>query len=168
MNITYLQVPPDPNSRNYLPDNTRLNKVGMIRTITQGLKIGDVAALTGFSVKTVRYYESIGLLTPTVERSQAGYRLFHPLVLNRLAFVRRAKSLGLSLDEIREILIIRDRGDLPCDQVKQRLNTKIEAITQQIEALEGLRLELQDLVNHWQDHPSSHKAAQTICPNLQT
>lgn len=131
------------------------------------LKIGDVAAQSGLSVKTVRYYEEIGLLSPTVIRSESGYRLFDASVLNRLAFVKRAQSLGLSLSEIGEILKIRDRGELPCEEVKQQLAIKVEEITEQIQALELLKHELQGLLNHWQDHPSRLQVETIICPNLE-
>lgn len=131
------------------------------------LKIGDVAAQSGLSVKTVRYYEEIGLLSPTVIRSESGYRLFDSSVLNRLAFVKRAQSLGLSLSEIGEILKIRDRGELPCEEVKQQLAIKVQEITEQIKALEVLRHELQGLLYHWQDHPSLHHVETIICPNLE-
>jgi DNA-binding transcriptional MerR regulator len=131
------------------------------------LKIGEVANESGLSVKTVRYYEEIGLLSPTVERSESGYRLFNSSVLTRLSFVKRAKSLGLSLSEIREILEIRDLGQLPCGEVKQCLLSKVEAINQQIVALETLRGELNELLAHWQEQPSPNQAAQTICPNIQ-
>ncbi len=131
------------------------------------LKIGDVAARSGLSVKTVRYYEEIGLLAPTVERSDSGYRLFAPSVINRLAFVKRAQSLGLSLSEIRDILNISDRGELPCDEVKQHLAMKVDEINQQIKALQLLKSELQQLLNHWQDPPSVVQTDTKICPNIQ-
>ena len=131
------------------------------------LKIGDVATRSGLSVKTVRYYEDIGLLAPTVERSDSGYRLFAPSVINRLAFVKRAQSLGLSLSEIRDILNISDRGELPCDEVKQHLAMKVDEINQQIKALEILKSELQQLLNHWQDPPSVVQTDTKICPNIQ-
>ncbi|CAC5343829.1 MULTISPECIES: heavy metal-responsive transcriptional regulator [Planktothrix] len=131
------------------------------------LKIGDVAQQSGLSVKTVRYYEEIGLLAPTVERSDSGYRLFEPSVINRLGFVRRAQSLGLSLNEIRDILKVSDRGELPCEEVKQHLALKVEEINHQITALEILKTELQQLLNHWQDHPLSVQVNTKICPNIQ-
>ena len=136
-------------------------------THDKSLKIGEVASVSGLSVKTIRYYEDIGLLSPTVERSESGYRLFSSSVLTRLSFVKRAKSLGLSLSEIREILEIRDLGQLPCGEVKQCLLSKVEAINQQIVALETLRGELNELLAHWQEQPSPNQAAQTICPNIQ-
>jgi DNA-binding transcriptional MerR regulator len=79
-------------------------------------KIGSVAAFSSLSVKTVRYYEEMGLLSPAVERSPAGYRLFGQAVFNRLAFIKRSQALGLSLQEIKDILQVRDRGELPCSE----------------------------------------------------
>jgi DNA-binding transcriptional MerR regulator len=135
-------------------------------TPPQLLKIGEVALSSGLPVKTIRYYEEIGLLTPTVERSQVGYRLFNPQVFNRLAFIKRAQSLGLSLSEIQQILAVHDQGQLPCGEVRQHLVTKVEAISQQIEALETLRAELRGILSGWQEQPSRH-VNQTVCPNLQ-
>jgi len=131
------------------------------------LKIGEVAHASGLSVKTIRYYEDIGLLSPTVERSETGYRLFNHQVLTRLAFIKQAQALGLSLTEISDILQVHDQGQLPCGEIKQHLQEKVSVLSQQIEALESLRTKLQKLLLDWQEHPSSHLAAQTICPNIQ-
>lgn len=131
------------------------------------LKIGEVASASGLPVKTVRYYEEIGLLTPTVARSQAGYRLFTPLVLNRLSFIKRAQALGLSLNEVRQILQVHDQGHLPCGEVKQHLELKVEEINRQIAALTTLKAELQGILSGWHDFPGGDRASQTICPNLQ-
>ena len=131
------------------------------------LKIGEVASLTGMSVKTIRYYEEIGLLAPATTRSESGYRLFSSQVLNRLAFIKRSQSLGLSLSEIQELLAVHDSGQLPCDAVKEHLLLKVEAITEQIESLEILKSELLGLLSGWQEQPSCDRIAQTICPNIQ-
>lgn len=140
----------------------------IVSTNFEPLKIGEVAKQSGLPVKTIRYYEEIGLLAPTVERSQTGYRLFHDRVLNRLAFIKRSQSLGLSLSQIKELLEIHDRGQLPCGEMKQLLQDKLAAIAQQIEALETLRTELQGLLSGWQDRPSNDRIAHTICPNIQS
>lgn len=132
------------------------------------LKIGEVAAASGLPVKTIRYYEEIGLLTPTVKRSHSGYRLFTEPVLHRLSFIKRAQSLGLSLNEIHQILQIRDRGLVPCDEVKSHLEAKVQAIDEQILALEALKGELKHILSDWQDYPSGDLLAQTICPNLES
>jgi MerR family transcriptional regulator, copper efflux regulator len=131
------------------------------------LKIGEVASLTGMSVKTIRYYEEIGLLEPTTTRSESGYRLFSNQVLNRLAFIKRSQSLGLSLSEIREILEIHDSGELPCGSVKQHLLLKVKAVSEQIEALEILKSELLGVLSGWQEQPPHALISQTICPNIQ-
>ncbi|HEY9629607.1 MAG TPA: heavy metal-responsive transcriptional regulator [Coleofasciculaceae cyanobacterium] len=131
------------------------------------LKIGEVAAQTGLPVKTIRYYEEIGLLTPTVARSAAGYRLFDAQVLNRLAFVKRSQALGLSLAEVQQILQVHDQGELPCGEVRQHLQVKLEDLNQQIEALEILRAELQGILSGWQEKPEGDRIRKTICPNIQ-
>ncbi|MEM9215630.1 MAG: heavy metal-responsive transcriptional regulator [Cyanobacteria bacterium P01_F01_bin.150] len=131
------------------------------------LKIGQVAAKSGLPVKTIRYYEEIDLLSPDVERSESGYRLFDPKVLNRLAFIKRAQSLGLTLNEISSILTVHDDGQLPCGTVRKRLEAKLDDIQTQIEALETLKAELQGVLSAWQDKPSSDRIEKTICPNIQ-
>lgn len=131
------------------------------------MQIGEVAKQSNLPVKTIRYYEEINLLAPTVERSQSGYRLFHTQVLNRLSFIKRAQSLGLSLSEVAAILSIHDQGQLPCGEVKQHLETKLVAIAQQIAALETLRTELEGVLSGWEEQPPTHLIHQTICPNLQ-
>ncbi|NJR40983.1 MAG: heavy metal-responsive transcriptional regulator [Leptolyngbyaceae cyanobacterium CSU_1_4] len=130
------------------------------------LKIGEAALKSGLSVKTIRYYDEIGLLTPTVERSKSGYRLFKPQLLKRLAFIRRAQALGLHLSEVQQILAVHDQGELPCGEVKQHLEAKLIEVRQQIEALETLEMELKGILSGWQDQPKG-LLLQTICPNLQ-
>jgi DNA-binding transcriptional MerR regulator len=67
------------------------------------LKIGELAHQTGLSIKTIRYYERLGLLEQP-PRTQSGYRLYGPEEVARLRFVQRAKLLGLTLEEIRELI----------------------------------------------------------------
>ena len=131
------------------------------------LKIGEVAAQSQLPIKTVRYYDEIGLLSPTVGRSPAGYRLFSTEVLNRLAFIKRSQALGLSLGEVQEILAVHDQGLLPCGEMKQHLETKLDDVNHQIEALRLLKAELQGILSGWQDLPEGDRIQDTICPNLQ-
>ena len=130
------------------------------------LKIGEVAAQSKLPIKTVRYYDEIGLLSPTVLRSPAGYRLFATEVLNRLAFIKRSQALGLSLSEVQEILAVHDQGLLPCGEMKQHLETKLDEVNHQIEALKLLKAELQGILSGWQEMPID-RLQDTICPNLQ-
>ncbi len=137
----------------------------MISGSVQFLKIGEIAQRSGLPIKTIRYYDEIGLLAPMVERSDAGYRLFKPDVLDRLAFIRHAQTLGLSLAEVKEILAVHDQGLLPCGTVKQQIQDKVERISEQIKHLEALRHDLQAVLMQWQEDPPF--AESTICPNLE-
>lgn len=134
----------------------------------QWLKIGEVASNSNLSVKTIRYYDDIGLLAPSVKRSSSGYRLFDESIFNRLAFIKRAQSLGLNLNEIQEILTVHDEGKLPCGVVKKRLLQKLKAIEEQIQSLTILKSELQGILCGWKERPNLDKIADTICPNLQS
>jgi len=131
-------------------------------------KIGEVATFSGLPVKTIRYYEELGLLSPVVTRAESGYRMFDSQVLKRLDFIKRAQSLGMSLKEIQEFLEIHDRGELPCTEVKQHIQSKLAAIDHQIVALETLRSELQGLLSGWREQPESPNSAEIICPNIQS
>jgi len=135
--------------------------------MTKLLKIGEVAETSGLPVKTIRYYEEIGLLIPTVQRSEAHYRLFQAEVLNRLAFIKRSQALGLNLKEIQQILAVHDHGELPCGDIKQHLESKVVNISEQIDALVTLRAELEGILSGWQDQPPADRIQQTICPNIQ-
>ena len=140
----------------------------MMETVLGKLyKIGEVASFTGLPVKTIRYYEELGLLSPVVTRASSGYRLFDSQVLKRLDFIKRAQSLGMSLKEIQEFLLIHDRGELPCHEVKQHINAKLSEIDRQIAALEILRSELQELLSEWKE-PISDNVDEIICPNIQS
>jgi DNA-binding transcriptional MerR regulator len=104
-------------------------------------RIGAIAARAGLSPGTVRYYEALGLM-PAPPRSPAGYRLYGPMDEERLAFIARAKALGLALAEIREILSLHDAGARPCDHVAAVLDRKLALLEARIRALAGLRRDL--------------------------
>lgn len=102
------------------------------------LTIGRAARQAGLTPKALRLYEAQGLLPPT-ERTQAGYRLFTPADLAILRFIRQARSLGLHLDEIREILALQRQGGQPCEKVISVLETRIHQIDRTIADLTSLR-----------------------------
>jgi DNA-binding transcriptional MerR regulator len=76
------------------------------------LQIGDVARQVGLSLRTVRFYEEAGLLTPT-GRTQGGFRLYDEDAIDRLALIKRMKPLGFTLEEMRSLLAVRDELRLP-------------------------------------------------------
>jgi DNA-binding transcriptional MerR regulator len=108
--------------------------------------IGEVSRRLGLNTQTLYFYERIGLI-PSPQRTEAGYRLFSQADLDRLAFIVRAKSLGLTLDEIKEILALREGRSLTCQAVYDRLNHKIQGIEEKIRQLQGLRDELVPLAD---------------------
>lgn len=105
------------------------------------MRIGELASQLGLNPRTIRYYESIGLL-PEPERTQAGYRDYDEQAGELLTFIRTAQRLGITLDEIREILAVRDRGQQPCGYVRDLLRQQVDEIDERIDELRRLRKEL--------------------------
>lgn len=106
--------------------------------------ISEVARRSGVPAKTLRYYEELNLLRPA--RTPSGYRQYDQRVFDRLAFIRSAQALGLSLAEISGIVKLRDDGEAPCGHVGELLRERSAAIARTIRELRTLQRELQDLV----------------------
>lgn len=107
-------------------------------------QIGELARCTGVPAKTIRYYETRALL-PAPARTDAGYRLYGDEDVRRLEFIKRAKTLGFSLDEIHSILALRDRGTPPCPHVVGLLDQKLAEVHQRQRTLAELEQELASL-----------------------
>jgi DNA-binding transcriptional MerR regulator len=127
-------------------------------------RIGSVAKESGIPIKTIRYYEKLGLLKSS-GRTEGGFRLFQIDVITRLNFIKRAQSLSFSLSEIKFFLDVHDQGDLPCQHIRDKLEYKMSEINQQIEELSLLKLELEELLFDWR--VITEKAEKTICPIIQ-
>jgi DNA-binding transcriptional MerR regulator len=108
------------------------------------MEIRELAELTGVPAKTIRYYESIGVL-PAPERKPNRYRSYRDSDVDRLRFVAGARSLGFSLDDIGEILALRDRREAPCRVVLDLLEQKAREVARRIAALQQLEVDLQQL-----------------------
>jgi DNA-binding transcriptional MerR regulator len=107
------------------------------------LKIGELARQTGLSIKTIRYYERRGLLEQP-PRTQGGYRLYGPEEVARLRFVRRAKLLGLTLEEIKELVELAVRcneGEL-VPRLEEVLEAKLQETERKIAELSAFRQNL--------------------------
>ena len=100
--------------------------------------IRELAAQTGVSAKTIRYYESIGLM-PRPARAANNYRQYAPAHLERLRFIAGARSLGFTLDDIADILTARDGGEAACRRVLKTLDQRLTEIDRRIADLVALR-----------------------------
>lgn len=129
------------------------------------LLIGEVAAHAGVNAKTVRYYESIGLL-PQPNRTPNGYRSYSAADVSRLIFVRRAQSLGLSLGTIQDILVLQDAGNRPCAEVQQVASNRVLEIDRQIADLQRLREELVELADRAALFGNINSSACEYCPAI--
>lgn len=131
------------------------------------MQIGELAKLSNTSTKTIRFYEDSGLLSPPA-RSPSGYRDYGPEVADRLRFIRRGQAAGLTLQKVRQILAIHDRGEAPCGHVRQILNTRLDEVRVQIAeliALEGHLQTLLDRASHGARTEHDHSAVCWILEN---
>ena len=118
------------------------------------MNIGQVAKACGLPVKTVRYYDEIGLVTPR-HRSESGYRQYGTTELSKLVFARRARAFGFSIDETRELLSLYEDQDRSSADVKRIAQAQLDEITRRMAELDALRAELEHLVHacHGDERP---------------
>ncbi len=117
--------------------------------------VGKAAQAAGVSAKAVRLYEAKGLL-PEARRTQAGYRAYTDDEITVLRFIRQAKTLGLSLGEIRDILDLHRGGTTPCPHVVALLGQRIREIDRTITELRQLRHALAGTRAHARRHQADH------------
>lgn len=108
------------------------------------MRIGELAERLGVTTKAIRFYEQIGLL-PDPTRTPSGYRSYQDVDAERLVFIKTAQRLGLSLDEIKEIIAFRDRGERPCGYVAEVLQRQVTDLDERIREMATLRDELRRL-----------------------
>jgi len=117
------------------------NIVHNLRMTTKKLQIGEAAEITGVPPKTLRYYEDIGLVHPG--RTDSGYRQYDDEAIERVRFILKAKLLGFTLDEIADVLRLRDEETEPCDHVSALIDTRLSDIEARITKLAELKIELE-------------------------
>lgn len=101
------------------------------------MRIGELAAVTGTTTKTLRFYEDTGLLHAA--RASNGYRDYGQDAVARLDFIRRGRAAGLTLAQIREVVNIRETGAAPCCHVHDLLGARLDDIDRQLTDLKALR-----------------------------
>lgn len=123
--------------------------------------VGDAAKAVGVSAKAIRIWEAKGLLPPA-GRTEAGYRRFSEDDIDILRFIVRAKTLGLTLPEIKSILDLHRRGTAPCEQVTALLGAHIRDIDRAIAELRTLRATLAAALEHARRDQNRGRSA-TVC-----
>ena len=125
------------------------------------LSIGALSTKTGVNIETIRYYEKIGLL-PAPYRSEGRQRRYDHGLMQRLQFVRRARELGFSIDEIRVLLRLADHGAPACSEAKAITERHLADIRGKIADLKKLSRVLSNLTENCEAD------AQALCPILET
>lgn len=118
------------------------------KSFTSSLTVGEISKQTDISISTLHYYEKIGLLE-TPLRNRKGYRLYGQNSVERLDFIRKAKTLGFKLDEIRRIIDESKTGECPCDSVRSIVHTRLREVAKKIEEMNRFRNELTEVVKAW-------------------
>lgn len=119
------------------------------------LLIGEVAKRSGIGVETIRFYEREGLI-PLPDRSPSGYRRYPESVVKQVQFIQHAKSLGFSLKEISELIVLKSTPDSTCMSVKATAVAKVADIQEKIDTLEKMKKSLTPLIDQCHsDNPVS-------------
>lgn len=135
-----------------------------------GKLIGQVARDFGLNPRTLRYYERLRLL-PVPMRSPSGYRVYDDETGKRLRFIANAKSLGLTLGEIRQIVTARSTGRLPCDSVRGILRSHVRRIDEQMAHLRALKSDLHSLLGrgrHTRSGNGGPGGQHDVCPLIES
>ena len=127
----------------------------------KNLTIGKVAQKAGIGAETVRFYEKEGLIGPAA-RTEANYRVYESVDIARLRFIRRAKSLGFTLKEIKDLLSLRHNSGASKEDVKRQTEAKIADIEQKIRDLSSIKATLEKLDERCDGHGPAND-----CPILE-
>ena len=132
---------------------------------TEPLSIGSLAKATDTKVETIRYYESIGLLAAPA-RTKNNYRAYTAQHLARLSFIRRARALGFSIDQVQELLKLADQKDISCKAVDAIAREHLAEIDRKLRDLNTLRSELSNvIVQCGQGTISECRIIETLAPD---
>ncbi|MBD0670122.1 heavy metal-responsive transcriptional regulator [Streptomyces sp. CBMA156] len=126
------------------------------------MRIGDLATRTGLTGRTIRFYEDSGLL-PAPPRTAGGYRDYPESTVTRLGFVRDAQRAGLTLAEIRSVLVLRDDGHAPCGHVTGLIHEHLADIERRMADLATTREALRGLADRAASTDPAACTADDIC-----
>jgi len=129
-----------------------------------GLKIGEVSKRSGVGIEALRFYEKSGLLDRP-RRTESGYRVYDDSVLDRLAFIKKAQVLGFTLDEIRELIAHKRRGENPCGEVRSIVKGRLKDLDERIAQMTQYRDELSAALKEWE---KTKERAGHVCGLIET
>lgn len=124
--------------------------------------VSELATRASVTPDTVRHYVQIGLLQPQ-RNPDNGYKLFEPADVHRLRFVRRAKSLGFTLSEIREILGHAQQGESPCPRVREIIHHRITENRRHLDELMALQQRMEAALDSWKEMPDGIPSGDSVC-----
>jgi MerR family copper efflux transcriptional regulator len=134
----------------------------MVR-VDHSLKVGSVAKAAGVGVQTLHYYERLGLL-PKPQRSATNYRLYSPEVVRRVQFIKKAQALGLTLEETKQILHLKERGRAPCGKVAELGEKHLQEIDIRLGQLRKYRRALIQALSDWRgENVTERECAGEFC-----
>jgi len=110
------------------------------------MQIGQLAKTVNCHIETIRYYEKIGLLLPA-ERQTNGYRIYTQTHLSHLRLIRRARSLGFTQDEVRDLVELTKLKKNTCDQVHQMALHQLNVMQKKLKEIQGMKKALRKLAN---------------------
>ena len=131
-----------------------------------GLHVAELAAQTGVTPATIRYYARTGLLNPGRE-PENGYRCFSGADKHRVRFVRQAQALGLTIGDIKHVLETVDHGEIPCDEVQSLVESRLEGIRGQIMELQATEERIYHALTAWEELRDAQPADGELCPLIE-
>ena len=113
------------------------------------LKIGELSKRSGIGIEALRFYEKSGLLDRPA-RTESGYRLYGEPALDRLSFIKKAQLLGFTLDEIKELIDHKRKGENPCSEVRAIVRGRLDDLNERIKQMTKYRNELKAALDEWE------------------
>ncbi|HEU5246970.1 MAG TPA: heavy metal-responsive transcriptional regulator [Candidatus Udaeobacter sp.] len=127
------------------------------------LKVGEVAKTAGVGVQTLHYYERLGLLRKP-QRSAANYRLYSPEAIRRVQFIKKSQAIGLTLEETKQILDLKEHGRAPCGKVAELGEKHLQDIDTRLVQLRKYRHALVAALRDWQkENTTERECAGEFC-----
>ncbi|PIQ86112.1 MAG: Hg(II)-responsive transcriptional regulator [Candidatus Omnitrophica bacterium CG11_big_fil_rev_8_21_14_0_20_45_26] len=131
-------------------------------------QIGDVANESSVSIDAIRYYEKLGLVEKPI-RSEGGFRLYPRHVVEKLRFIRKAQSFGITLSEIKEIIRQSERGlESCCNHVGKLFRRKLKEFEIKMKELQRMRRGLKNMMKQWIPLEQAKKRHYAVCPQIET